>query len=296
MPCCPVRSLLLLPPPPCCCLPALHAAQLGTLVVAELSSQTGGLASTTLHTITAAQSLQQPVSVLVAGEHTKEAADRLAQTQGVSKARCAARWEGGRARAGTQRGPEQPAHAPPHPRRCSLRSTPRSSTTCQSPSARCSRRCRTGKQPRPAVLHRTAPRTSASQCCGFNARTHRLKFSYMLAPGSTFGKNLLPRAAALLGCQPLTDVTAIVDQDTFVRCAPGHGGARRACVCMWRLCACLCVGRARGGKTRMHAHTRLALALALHRPIYAGNALVTLKFVGSPALRVMTVRGQAGGL
>ncbi|KAF5833757.1 DHS-like NAD/FAD-binding domain-containing protein [Dunaliella salina] len=53
-----------------------------------------------------------------------------------------------------------------------------------------------------------------------HAVQQRLHFDYMLCSGSSFGKNLLPRAAALLGCQPLSDVTQILDASTFIRCAP----------------------------------------------------------------------------
>lgn len=41
--------------------------------------------------------------------------------------------------------------------------------------------------------------------------------SYILAPASTFGKNIMPRLAASLGVAPLTDVMVIEDDSTFIR-------------------------------------------------------------------------------
>ena len=67
--------------------------------------------------------------------------------------------------------------------------------------------------------------------------------SHILAPGGTFGKNLLPRVAALLDVDMLSEVTAIESADTFTR------------------------------------------------PIYAGNAMATVK--SHAAVKVMTIRATA---
>ena len=42
-------------------------------------------------------------------------------------------------------------------------------------------------------------------------------YDYLLAPATTFGKNVMPRAAALLDVAQLSDVVQIITADTFVR-------------------------------------------------------------------------------
>jgi electron transfer flavoprotein alpha subunit len=42
-------------------------------------------------------------------------------------------------------------------------------------------------------------------------------YSHVLAPATTFGKNLLPRVAALLDMQQISEITAVVGPDTFER-------------------------------------------------------------------------------
>jgi len=68
-------------------------------------------------------------------------------------------------------------------------------------------------------------------------------YSHLFAAATAVGKNVMPRVAALLDSQPISDIAGVVDADTFVR------------------------------------------------PIYAGNALATVK--SSDAKKVLTVRAAS---
>ncbi len=43
------------------------------------------------------------------------------------------------------------------------------------------------------------------------------EYSYLLAPATTFGKNFLPRVAALLDVAQVSDISAVISADTYVR-------------------------------------------------------------------------------
>lgn len=56
----------------------------------------------------------------------------------------------------------------------------------------------------------------AENCAAVVAQVGQ-NYDYILAPASTFGKNLLPRVAALLDVSMVSDLVQIVSTDTFIR-------------------------------------------------------------------------------
>ena len=63
----------------------------------------------------------------------------------------------------------------------------------------------------PALDHLMAEQTSALLL------TLAPSYSHLLAATTAVGKNIMPRVAALLDVQPISDIAAVVDADTFVR-------------------------------------------------------------------------------
>ena len=74
------------------------------------------------------------------------------------------------------------------------------------------------------VLHCDAPHYQGSLAENFAALIVPLapQYSHVVAPATGFGKNLMPRVAALLDVQQISDISAVTAPDTFVR--PTYAG------------------------------------------------------------------------
>src|SRR5262245_59588245 len=51
---------------------------------------------------------------------------------------------------------------------------------------------------------------------------HSQTFTHLLAPATTFGKNIMPRVSALLDVAQVSDIVEVVDQQTY--CRPIYAG------------------------------------------------------------------------
>ena len=69
------------------------------------------------------------------------------------------------------------------------------------------------------VLHSDAPHYNGSGAENLAALIVPLasNFTHLVAPATGFGKNLMPRVAALLDMQQVSEISAVVSPDTFVR-------------------------------------------------------------------------------
>lgn len=135
------------------------------LVIAEHDNES--LRISTLKTLTAAEQLNQEITVLVAGQACQSAADAAARIEGVSR-----------------------------------------------------------------VLHADSEHYQHSLAEELAVlivdQVKQQSFTHVLAPATTFGKNVLPRAAALLDVATISDISQVVSEDTFVR--PIYAGSALATV------------------------------------------------------------------
>jgi hypothetical protein len=138
----------------------------------------GKLAPSTLNTVTAAQALGAPITALVAGQDVAAAAQQAARIEGVSKASAAA-------------SERRCCGSPPAPPGAGSRAAgPRAAADAALPAPL------QVLVADDASLARPLAEPLAELLAAVQAKR---RFSHILAPSSTFGKNLLPRCGALRG-------------------------------------------------------------------------------------------------
>lgn len=100
-------------------------------------------------------------------------------------------------------------------------------------------------------------------------------YTHILAPASTFGKNILPRVAALLDVAQISDIVGVESADTFVR--PIYAGNALATV---QSADAVKVITVRGTAFEAAAINANAGGTAAVEPVEAGNDLGVSKLVG----------------
>lgn len=90
------------------------------------------------------------------------------------------------------------------------------------------------------------------------------EFTHVFAGNTAFGKNLMPRVAAILDTQQISDITAVENEDS-----------KRNLLMFPPSCRSALTSR----------------SLAFVRPIYAGNAVLTVQ--STDDIKIITVRGTA---
>nr|KYP55313.1 hypothetical protein KK1_001524 [Cajanus cajan] len=96
-------------------------------------------------------------------------------------------------------------------------------------------------------------------------------YSHIIAAANSFGKNVMPRAAALLDVSPVTDVTGISDSNTFVRFLNKYSYSFSIC---------------------SFAKVDIYNDYLIFKPIYAGNALCTVRYTGANPC-ILTIRSTS---